>query len=230
MKKEKIVIDDVEIPIEEKDVEFSGVYDPYSLAEIEQFILDAGSDNLGIFGGKYEGGIHSQQISDELAPCILTILESGQIIKSYLEIGVAAGGTTYLIDHFFKPGKIILIDNNKHPKAGLRAEVLKGIEYTELIGNSHDVEIIKRATGPFDLIILDGDHSYEGLIADMENYLLTLNAGGFLIIHDSVFAEFNVRRVVQEIRDNAILEFIGEYISQKHPAPCGIALFRKGEI
>ncbi len=171
MKKEKIMIDDTEIPIEGKDISFSGVYDPpYSLALIEQFILDAGSDNLGVFGGKFEGGIHCQHVPDEMASCILAILESGLPIKTYLEIGVAAGGTTFLMNHFFHLEKIILIDDNKHHKAGLRAEVLKNINYREIIGRSdaeESVRIISDLDILFDIILIDGDHSYEGVNGDV---------------------------------------------------------------
>jgi len=67
---------------------------------IEQFVLDAGSDDLPTFGGSFEGGIHCQQIPDEIGPCIHAILGSGLDLRSYLEIGVAAGGTTFLFDHF----------------------------------------------------------------------------------------------------------------------------------
>lgn len=228
MKKEKIIIDNTEIPVEGKSISFSGVYDPHSLDEIEQFVLDAGSDDLPVFGGKFQGGIHCQQIPDEIAPCILAILESGESIKSYLEIGAAAGGTIFLFNHFFRPGKIILIDDNKHHKAILRPEVLRGIERKEIIGNSRDPEVIEKIFGPFDLILVDGDHSYAGLTADLKNYLPMLAVGGFLILHDTVYpnAGFGVGQVVKEMRNNNAMEFIGEYVSQKHPQPCGVALFR----
>ncbi len=199
----------------------------YSLEEIEQFILEMGSDDLPIFGGKYMGGIHAQQMSDELGPCILSILESGEAIKSYLEIGVAAGGMTFLIDHFFKPDKIILIDDNRHWKAPLRHGVLKNIKRVEIIGNSRDPEVIKKISDSFDLIVIDGDHRYEGVMADVKNYLPMLNVGGFLFFHDSVLPGSDVGRVVQEMKVETFMEFVGEYISTKNSQPCGVALFRK---
>ncbi len=62
-----------------------------------------------------------------MAPCIKAILNSGEFPAHYLEIGAAAGGTTYLIDHFLEPRIIVLIDDNKHPKAHLRPYVLRDI-------------------------------------------------------------------------------------------------------
>lgn len=200
-----------------------------NLKEIEFIINEAGSDDLATFGGIYEGGIHCQQIPDELAPCILTILKSGEPIKSYLEIGVAAGGTTFLINHFFHPDKIVLVDDNKHHKAGLRAGILKGINYQVIIGRSDSEETIRAVNdfAPFDIILIDGDHLYPGVKLDTIIYLPFLQPGGFLILHDSALPEWGVMRVVRELKADKSMEFIGEYISQKHPKPCGLALFRK---
>ena len=200
-----------------------------SLAEIEKFIEDAGSDDLPVFGGTYQGGIHVQQIPDEIAPCILAILETKEKIASYFEIGVAAGGTTFLFNHFFDLKQIVLLDDNKHPEAGLRADILKDIKYTEVIGNSHDEESVAKVADfePFDIILIDGDHSYAGVKLDVTLFLPYLRPGGFLILHDSIRPEFDVQKAVKELKADERMEFIDEYISKKHSSPCGIALFKK---
>ena len=199
-----------------------------TVEEIERFIEDAGSDDLGVFGGTYEGGINCQQIPDEVAPCIHAILESGDRIKSYLEIGVAAGGTTFLFNHFFQFDKIVLVDDNKHQKAGLRANTLKNIEHIEVIGNSQDEESVNqvRVLAPFDIVMIDGDHHYASVKLDTLLYLPFLRAGGFLILHDSALIEWGVPRVVRELKADKQVIFIEEYISKKHK-PCGLAIFQK---
>jgi cephalosporin hydroxylase len=201
----------------------------FTFKEIENFVINAGSDDLPTFGGKYEGGIHCQQIPDETASCILAILESGEKIRSYLEIGVAAGGTTYLFNHFFDLKKTVLIDDNKHHKAKLRPEILQDIIYQEIIGRSDAESSIKMASdfAPFDLIMIDGDHLYTGVKLDVVLYLPFLRIGGFLILHDSVLEQWGVCRIVRELKNDSNMEFIGEYISKQHPKPCGVALFRK---
>lgn len=200
-----------------------------SLDEIEKFILEAGSDNLPAFGGNYEGGVHCQQIADELAPCILEILKSEAPVNSYLEIGVAAGGTTYLLDHYFKPGKIVLVDDNQHPKAKLRPDILQGIERREIVGNSNDPVIVADVSphGPFDVILIDSAHDYPSVKADVAAYLPMLADGGFLILHDSLPRHLGIIRVVGELKQNSDYEFIHEYVTEKHISPCGLALFRK---
>lgn len=199
-----------------------------TVEDIEQFVIDAGSDHVGTFGGEFEGGIQCQQVPDEIAPCILTILESAKEIKSYLEIGVAAGGTTFLMDHFFKPEKIVLIDDNRHPKAHVRPYILSDIKRKEIIGISQAIGTLDALTEiglMFDLILIDGDHSYYGVKEDVKNYLPFLSSGGFLVMHDSALPMFGVMSVVDELKTDMRLDFIGEYIGRKNV--CGVALFRK---
>jgi predicted O-methyltransferase YrrM len=206
-----------------------------SFEEIEQFILAAGSDSLQVFGGTYEGGIHIQQVPDELAACIKAILDSGQPTETMLEIGVAAGGTTFVLNYFFKFEWIAIVDDNNHPKANLRPDVLKGIEACkrqEYIGNSQDEALVKKiwfGNANFDLLLIDGDHSYRGAITDINSYLPLLKDGGFLVLHDSVTTIWGceVPKVVVELKTDPRVEFVGEYVSTKHPSPCGLALFRK---
>lgn len=200
------------------------------LNDIEQFILDSGSDNLGTFGGLFEGGIQCQQVADELAPCILAIIESREVIESYLEIGSAAGGSAFIINHFLKPDKIVVVDDNQHPKAHIRPYILRDITHDEVIGNSHDDATATQAENfdiIFDLLMVDGDHFYEGVKADVETYGEFLRPGGFLIFHDSqIGAPYGCYQVSQELKQDKRWCLVGEFISVKHK-PCGIALFRK---
>lgn len=198
--------------------------------EIQEFILNAGSDNISVFSGRFEGGVNCQQVPDEFAQAIAAMQESVREIDNYLEIGVAAGGTTYHMNYFFSPEKIVLVDDNMHPKAPLRPEILDGLtRRKEIIGKSGSdaVKAEVAALGlKYDLIVIDGDHSYEGVKADVDNYLPYLADGGFLLFHDSALPDWGVMAVVAELKGSKDLEFIGEYKSTMR-APLGIALFRK---
>ena len=199
-----------------------------TIEEIEQFILDAGSDDLTVFGGSHQGGIFCQQNSDELAPCLLYIIESGVNINSYLEIGAAAGGTIYLINHFLHPKGIVIVDDGQHPRAWMRKTILSGINYENIQGLSFQLPIIEAAKqfAPYDLIFVDADHSYPSVRADITCYLPMLSSGGFMIMHDSVYFKDDVGRVVRELQNDPQVEFIAEYTSKKYQ-PLGTSLFRK---
>ena len=198
--------------------------------EIEQFIFNAGSDHVPTFGGQnIPGSIQCQQVPDELAPCILKILESGEMIKNYLEIGVAAGGTTSIINHFFAPEKIVLIDDNHHPKAHVRGYILTGLPFTEIIGQSQSTIVLAALQEmglTFDMVMVDGGHGYEEVKADVKNYRDYLRNGGFLLLHDSALPEWGVMPVVEELKKDKGFEFVEEYKSNVI-APLGLALFRK---
>jgi len=201
-----------------------------TVEEIEQAILDLGSDHLPTFGGIFEGGINSQQVADELAPCILTILESGEKINSYLEIGSASGGSCFIINHYFNPGVNVLVDNNIHPKAVLRPVVLKDIARRELIGSSHDNSIcekIREMKTTFDMLLIDGDHLYEGCRQDVEMYGPLLKENGWFILHDTQIGQpFGTNKLFNELLVDSRWKFVKEYVSEKY-SKCGIGLFRK---
>lgn len=230
MKEEKVVEKKVKIFIGDKEVipvdsfKIQG-YVP-TIEEIEQFILDSGSDDLPTFGGSFCGGIYLQQVPSEFASCIKAILDSGVEISSYLEIGVAAGGTAFIINHFFHPTRIVLIDDNQHPKTKYRKEILGDISTEQIVGNSHIQTIIDSVTAPFDLVFLDGDTGYDSTMADIANYASKLVKGGFLVLHDTANKGQGVYQVVQELSKGQKFALVGEWIASTGPS-CGIALFRK---
>jgi len=59
-------------------------------------------------------------------------------------------------------------------------------DVTVLEGFSTDDAILEQAkgNGPFDVIVIDGDHSYEGVKADFERYAGLLETDGVLIVDD----------------------------------------------
>jgi predicted O-methyltransferase YrrM len=53
-------------------------------------------------------------------------------------------------------------------------------------GNSTEVvpALSKELKGQVDIYLVDGDHRYEGALADMENGLPMMKQGGFILVHD----------------------------------------------
>ena len=191
--------------------------DEMILSELETTIINLGVDDLPTFGGKYEGGIHLQQIADEIAPCIYDLMKVNLKFNNFLEIGSAAGGNTYLFNHFFNFDNITIIDDNRHKKHSLRKGILKGINYKEFIGDSHSQEAIDFLIATqlnYDIIFIDGDHSYEGVKKDFEYYKEFLNYGGFIIFHDTM-ASITVKPFVDEIKEKAKM-FI-DHMSDVYP-------------
>lgn len=195
---------------------------------IKQTILDFGSDCLGVFGGKFEGGIHLQQSIDEITLLIQFLLEEKKKYYNFLEIGSAAGGNTFLLNYFLKFNSIYIVDNNCHPKYPLRKDILKNIEYKEYIGNSQSPEakiFIKEQNIEFDIIFIDADHSYHGVKKDIENFSEFLNPSGFLVFHDTQICP-GVNQAINDLKNDNKFKFINEFISTTGPK-LGIGVFQK---
>jgi len=195
--------------------------------ELKKEILDLGSDNLSVFGGTYEGGINLQQRIDEIVD-LLMFLEDKTENVDFLEIGAASGGNTYVFNKYLDINSTCIVDDNNYPKHGLISEILQDVEYDEFIGNSQSVEAIQYVKDKgmlFDIIFIDGDHSYGGVKLDTINYIEFLKPGGFVIFHDTV--TMNCAGVVQWVKeltdgyyDN--LEYIDTYYTN-----LGITFFKK---
>ena len=89
------------------------------------------------------------------------------------------------------------------------------IPHEEIIlhkGLSTDKEIVEATHSDYDLILIDGDHSYEGIKSDYELYAGKVRTGGIILIddyqHSSVWP--GVKRYTDEtIRFDERFEFIG---------------------
>ena len=203
----------------------------------EQYIESLGSDSQLVFGGTFEGGYHIQQIPDEITPCINDIINSKVKIENFLDIGSAAGGSTFLFNEVFNLKHIVIIDDNQHPKHVHRARVIKTIKkelirkmgsITEVIGNSHDEEVVKairQLKRKYDVILLDAGHDYDDILMDEKNYGGLLNSGGFLIVHDVEIFD-SARLAFDKISKMKRYKDSKKYISKTH-TPCGIGVLRK---
>ncbi len=140
--------------------------------------------------------------------------------KNILEIGVQNGQSTksmllalndYLklskwdesVSKDLEPGRIISVDLKD------RATILDA-EYSDLkkywtfiLGDSHDPEIINQVKESsdklYDMAFIDGDHSYEGVKQDWDNYTPMVKPGGLVILHDITNRKEGVKELWQEI-------------------------------
>ena len=102
--------------------------------------------------------------------------------KTYVEIGVAAGGTFMATCDLLSPTRAVAIDispvigttiddgraGNKTPFDGLLAAFIDGKTREFFCGTSMDLATSSRCPATIDLLFVDGNHSYEGVKADFE--------------------------------------------------------------
>jgi len=121
--------------------------------------------------------------------------------RALLEIGTAAGGTLFLLTRVAADdARVVSVDLPFGPfgsgygrssallyKAFARAEQ----RLTLLRADSRDPETARRMAGALDsltldFLLIDGDHSYEGVRADWERYGPLVRPGGLIAFHDIV--------------------------------------------
>lgn len=105
-------------------------------------------------------------------------------VGSILEIGCRYGDSLKEMARVARPGaKIRAIDHGmpsgecpnptaKELRAAIKELRAQGYDADVFIGDSHDQETLEwaRAQGPFDFVYIDGDHNYEGVRQDLEDY------------------------------------------------------------
>jgi len=138
-----------------------------------------------------------------------------------LEIGSYLGASSAFLASGLKQsgqdGKVICIDtweNNAMSEGGrdTMAEFLANTR--ELAGwiqpirgwSTAVVNTVREHAGEIDLLFIDGDHSYEGCLADWQAYNPLLASNAIVVMHDVGWADGVARVINEEIRPATINE------------------------
>jgi cephalosporin hydroxylase len=132
-----------------------------------------------------------------------------------VEVGSFYGGTLWYWIHFNENLKSLTsIDYPIGPSDARYEEMLRcramwpewtaGIEFHDIQGDSHNSITVHRVkqlypANDVDFLFIDGDHSYQGVKADFENYSPLVRPGGLVVLHD-ISGLPEVRQYWQEIK------------------------------
>ncbi len=139
-------------------------------------------------------------------------------VHSYLEIGVRHGGTFVAtieyLDRFTEIEQAVAMDIEHVPALEKYAQHRKGVELLKADSTTPEFAGYIRARQPFDLVLVDGDHSYDACRSDVDT---VRDRANLIALHDIVDdASPGVRRVWSELRaqdaDNYhFFEFVDQY-------------------
>jgi predicted O-methyltransferase YrrM len=124
----------------------------------------------------------------ELAP-LIGLLRTHRL-ETVVEIGTARGGTLWLWCRLADPEAVIVgIDLAAAP--GLRSYAASQQTLRFLASDSHLAATREALVGiltgrPIDFLMIDGDHTYEGVRRDFELYSPLVAEGGLIAFHDIV--------------------------------------------
>lgn len=178
------------------------------------------------FDGTYS---HLLQIPEELADYIIALKNREKEVgpfKKFLEIGFASGLTNTILTKFFNFEENVSIDDFSGPNYGVNFWAnLRFKNLTLVCGDSKSDRAITVAQdrGPFDLMFIDGDHSYEGVSKDIHNYLPMLSETGVITLHDIVTEGTGVPKAWQELKktDQWVTR---EFVCDLYQRPFGIGM------
>jgi predicted O-methyltransferase YrrM len=147
--------------------------------------------------GALGAGIRPMQCPDELAALVREVEKAKP--KSVLEIGTARGGTLLLLCRFAAAHATIVSVDLPYARNGGGYPRWKEPHYRHfaqanqtlhlLRADSHATATVETVAGlvgsrGFDFVLIDADHSYEGVKQDYQNYRPLLAEGGLLALHD----------------------------------------------
>jgi len=177
-------------------------------------------------------GIGLWQYPSQFEPYIAAIKAhfGGGGPRTYVEIGVAAGGTFMATCDLLSPTRAVAIDispvigttiddgraGNRTPFDGLLAAFIDGKTREFFCGTSREFAASDRCPERIDLLFVDGDHSYEGVKADFE--ALGRSRSRVVVFHDIVsdacpdVVRF-WREIVDAFPDCRTAEFVDQYDS-----------------
>jgi len=169
-----------------------------------------------------------QQVPEEISTLLFELSKINNY-SNFMEIGSAAGGTSRLFNDFFHFKKMVILDNNRQKKmVKVREKQLAGLPFVEFIGDSQSAEannFVRDLNIEFDILFIDGDHSYNGVKNDYNNHFEFIKKYGCLVFHDTISYP-EVGRFVGELKQDNRVIFIDEYKNNAERI-CGLALFKK---
>lgn len=130
--------------------------------------------------------------------------------QRYLEIGTLHGGSALIVHAAMEAhqtnGRIVCLD----PRPQIAPEHWQRLSSraTLIQGFSPDAlpQAEAAAGGKFDLVLIDGDHSYAGAMRDAKGILPYVAEGAYVLFHDSLY--FEVMRAV----DDFVLQHPGQVV------------------
>jgi len=99
-----------------------------------------------------------------------------------------------------KKGKLISIDM-KDRSERIPKELLE--YFIQIVGNSHEKstfdKVLEKNDKKFDILLIDGDHTYEGVKKDFEMYVPLVKEKGLILMHDICNVNCGVPKFWREI-------------------------------
>lgn len=145
-------------------------------------------------------GLRHWQYPSQFGPFLAEVARRG--VRRYLEVGVRHGGTflitTELLGRVGEVERAVAVDLDRVPSLEAYAAQRPHVTVVRTDSRSRRFARLVRDLGPFDLVLVDGNHAYDAVRSDVETVLPHTR---MLALHDIVDdASPGVRRMWSELR------------------------------
>jgi hypothetical protein len=162
-------------------------------------------------------GLRVWQHPIQFAPYLAHL--AGYPVHSYLEIGVRHGGTfvttVEYLSRFTDVREAVAVDIERVPAVEEYARHRAGVRSLQVDSTTPEFARYVGARPPFDLVLVDGDHSYTACRSDVDTIR---NHANMIALHDIVDDAIGVARVWSELQaqhaaDYEFFEYVAQYES-----------------
>ena len=165
-----------------------------------------------------------QQVRAELYSFLELLIDNN--VKTVLQIGLGHFGSTHFCISLICDKVVSVEYDMKNIKNYADREILYNQNKEVFIyGDSSNDNTINEVSnlGKFDCVFVDGNHSYEYVKKDYNNYLPSLKDGGIFAFHDALLegSRYGTPKVLKEIGAENDVQMIN------HSKEVGIAYFKK---
>ena len=180
----------------------------FNYPNILEHILEAGTIDESVFGGK-KGGYFISQVPEELSALIYYLLEQGiNSVENFLDLNSESGGFIQIMSEFIDIENIRVIDTNHLPISQHRKNIIKN-DYEEFIGevsNPKCKRAIKNWGLMYDIVHIYGRNNYDKLREETFLAKDVLKDQGLLIITNTKSLS-DVKRWHKELQNFAMPDF-----------------------
>jgi predicted O-methyltransferase YrrM len=208
------IVDDIFLMLEKRGIEYlNHNYETYK----ELYV----NPNIEIVNSKPQ---IIQQVKEELREFLTLLLENK--VKKILQIGLGHFGSTQFCLSLICDEIVTVEFDIKNISNYSDRELLYNQNIEKFVyGDSTDSNVLTKVLtfGDFDAVLIDGNHSYEFVKKDYENYSKLIKKNGIIAFHDVLLEgeRYGTPRVLRELPENIKLNYI------IHSKEVGIAYFKK---
>jgi len=153
--------------------------------------------------------------------------DNGIKLKRFLEVGFASGANNTILHKFFEFEHIVGIDLFTSALDGFNLNANMVRKNLVLITGDSVADRTKQLTemlGPYDLVFIDANHTYEYVKQDFQNYSQYLDKGGVIAFHDVDCPDWpGINKFWNELKELGKYE-TQEFICRGHRLQYGIGM------